>query len=344
MKRIAMLLIFIVISSVLVGQSAPGWVTFTRTSDTAGTIRWSTEPAEDVAYYYLAVHWDADRSLYWPESGGTEPGWNESAGRVPGYSGFGGGGVLENFLESPGVYRLDTQVLLDPAKNYIAYVAGVTGGWAQSSSSTSSSYHNPRPDPPLLVSLSSFTAEFSNGHPVLNWTTQSETDNLGFNLYRSENENGFENEDFIQLNSVLIDGMGTTTVPTNYSFADEYPNIESHTYYYWLQSVSTSNELELYGPVSIEIPAAGQLPTMTILSTNYPNPFNPETTIAFSIKENETGILSIYNLKGQGILKESFEAGNHQYHWNAEGLASGIYLYKLSSPTTNITRKMLLLK
>ena len=199
-------------------------------------------------------------------------------------------------------------------------------------------------DIPLPVTLTSFGANYSKNNVVLNWTTQSETDNLGFNLFRSENENGYENEDFIQLNATLIEGMGTTSTPTDYSFMDEYPNIEGHTYWYWLQSVSTTNELELYGPVSIEIPVAGQLPTMTILSSNYPNPFNPETTIAFEIKEYEEGTLTIYNLRGQRILKETFEAGDHQYHWNAEGLTSGIYLYKLSSPTTNITKKMILMK
>ena len=199
-------------------------------------------------------------------------------------------------------------------------------------------------DTPLPVTLSSFTASYSKNAAVLNWVTQSETDNLGFNLFRSESEHGYPNGAYLSLNSTLIEGNGTTTEPTFYSFTDEYPVIEGHTYWYWLQSVSTTNKLELFGPVSLEIPSAGQLPTMTVLSSIYPNPFNPETTIDFNVKENETGVLIIYNLRGERILKESFETGNHQYHWNAEGLASGIYFYKLSSPTTNITKKMILMK
>jgi Secretion system C-terminal sorting domain len=196
----------------------------------------------------------------------------------------------------------------------------------------------------LPVTLSSFTAIYSNESALLNWTTQSETDNLGFNIYRSDNENGFEADECLSINTELIPGMGTTFTPTDYSFTDEYMVLEGHTYFYWLESVSTSNELELFGPISIEIPIAGQLPIMTILSANYPNPFNPETTISFNIKENEIGTLEIYNLRGQRILKERFEAGTYQYQWNAEGLASGIYFYKLSSPTTNISRKMILMK
>ncbi|MFC1898643.1 T9SS type A sorting domain-containing protein [Candidatus Cloacimonadota bacterium] len=199
-------------------------------------------------------------------------------------------------------------------------------------------------DGPLPVTLSDFSASYSKNSAVLNWVTESETDNLGFNLYRSENSNGYEDNDYIQINATLIEGMGTTSQPTNYSFADEYPNIEGHTYWYWLQSVSVINELELYGPVSIEIPITGQLPSMTILETNYPNPFNPETKIAFSVKEDETAKLEIFNLRGQKILQEEFESGFHQYNWNAEGMSSGVYFYKLTSPTTNITKKMLLMK
>ena len=108
----------------------------------------------------------------------------------------------------------------------------------------------------------------------------------------------------------------------NYTFNNGYPYLSS-------SSVFVNEELPIFN--------------FTYLK-NYPNPFNPSTTIEFSIKENEAGVLSIYNLRGEKILKESFEAGNHQYHWNAEGLASGLYFYKLSSPTINITRKMILMK
>jgi len=199
-------------------------------------------------------------------------------------------------------------------------------------------------DDPLPVTLSSFEAGYSKNRVVLNWTTQSETDNFGWNIYRSETENGYENEEIIHVNSTLIEGMGTITSPTNYSFVDEHPIVEGYIYYYWLQSVSTTGELELFGPVSLEVPFSNQVPVMTTLETNYPNPFNPETYISFSIKENEKGILTIYNIRGQRVLHEKFEAGNHQYRWDAKELSSGIYFYKLSSPTLNLTKKMLLLK
>jgi Calcineurin-like phosphoesterase/Secretion system C-terminal sorting domain len=197
-------------------------------------------------------------------------------------------------------------------------------------------------DDPLPVFLNNFTVNYNSINTVLRWTTESEVNNLGWNIYRSES--GYENDEFIQINSTLIDGMGTSTNPTNYSFQDEYQIVAGHTYWYWLQSVSMTNEFEIHGPVNIEIPFQNQLPVMTVLGANFPNPFNPETTIAFNIKENEKGILSIYNIQGQRIVEKKFEAGNHQYHWNAERLASGIYFYKLSSPTLNVTKKMILFK
>ncbi len=78
--------------------------------------------------------------------------------------------------------------------------------------------------------------------------------------------------------------------------------------------------------------------------SNHPNPFNPETNIQFDIKENETGILNIFNIKGQIIESHQFESGNHNYVWDASKQATGIYFYELQSQTNMETRKMLLLK
>ncbi|MDO9576937.1 MAG: T9SS type A sorting domain-containing protein [Candidatus Cloacimonadales bacterium] len=199
----------------------------------------------------------------------------------------------------------------------------------------------------IITVLSEFTAVYENSHPVLSWTTECETDNLGYFVKRSEDPNGYVLDDCFQLNSVIIPGMGNTSYNTDYTFIDENTVIEGHTYYYWLESLNTIGDVNVFGSVSLEIPDQGEIPNAifeTSLDPNYPNPFNPETTIKFNVKENEIGILSIYNLRGERIMKESFEAGNHQYRWNAEGLASGIYFYKLSSPTTNITKKMILMK
>lgn len=86
---------------------------------------------------------------------------------------------------------------------------------------------------------------------------------------------------------------------------------------------------------------------------NYPNPFNPETTIEFSIQDNSQIELSIYNSKGQKVKTISdnyFEKGNHSAIWNGEDtkgnpVSSGVYLYKLNvNGKTEAVKKCILLK
>jgi Carboxypeptidase regulatory-like domain/Secretion system C-terminal sorting domain/Two component regulator propeller len=88
----------------------------------------------------------------------------------------------------------------------------------------------------------------------------------------------------------------------------------------------------------------GQLPEVSALFNNMPNPFNPETNIRFSIKAGETGSLSIYNAKGQLMHEKKFPEGSHDYIWNANNRASGVYFYRLQTSSYTQTRKMLLLK
>jgi predicted outer membrane repeat protein len=78
--------------------------------------------------------------------------------------------------------------------------------------------------------------------------------------------------------------------------------------------------------------------------SNYPNPFNPVTTIKFDIKEYEIGVLTIFNIKGQLIDSHQFEAGQHNFQWDAENCSSGVYLYKLQTESFTEIRKMILLK
>jgi hypothetical protein len=84
--------------------------------------------------------------------------------------------------------------------------------------------------------------------------------------------------------------------------------------------------------------------TITYLESNYPNPFNPNTTIKLNISKGEQGTLTIYNIRGQAVLIKGFTSGRHDFGWAAEGLPSGIYLYRLKTKTTDIRKKMILQK
>jgi len=89
------------------------------------------------------------------------------------------------------------------------------------------------------------------------------------------------------------------------------------------------------------------------LKQNHPNPFNPSTTISFSLNNDRSAIdLCIYNLKGQLVKKlfsGSLDKGNHSYVWDGNddagrSASSGVYLYRLNSGTTTQQRKMVLMK
>ena len=83
------------------------------------------------------------------------------------------------------------------------------------------------------------------------------------------------------------------------------------------------------------------------LHQNYPNPFNPETTIKFSVPSTQDVNLSVYNMLGQKVVtlfSGELQGGSHIARWYAGDIASGVYIYKLSSSNKTITQKMLLLK
>ena len=150
----------------------------------------------------------------------------------------------------------------------------------------------------------------------------------------------------MQLNTGIIAGAGTTSTPTQYEFIDDYSLVEEHTYFYWLESISYGQEIEMVGSVSITIPTSGETPAIafTRLSANYPNPFNPSTRMRLSISDNQMGRLTIYNIRGELIFEQNFSAGEHEFTWNADRYPSGIYFYKLASDNYSRTRKMILLK
>jgi hypothetical protein len=92
--------------------------------------------------------------------------------------------------------------------------------------------------------------------------------------------------------------------------------------------------------------------TQTELSANFPNPFNPETTISFNLKSGEKTELSIYNQKGQlvtTLVDDYLLPGIHNYVWkgvdtNGKKVSSGVYFYRLQAGTYTKTRKMILMK
>ncbi|MBU1636105.1 carboxypeptidase regulatory-like domain-containing protein [bacterium] len=93
-------------------------------------------------------------------------------------------------------------------------------------------------------------------------------------------------------------------------------------------------------------PNAGMV-TEYVLHQNYPNPFNPSTTIRYDLKNPGHTTLAIYNIVGQEVAKlvnEVQQSGPHAVHFDASGLTSGVYFYRLKSGDFSSTSKMVLMK
>jgi hypothetical protein len=102
-----------------------------------------------------------------------------------------------------------------------------------------------------------------------------------------------------------------------------------------LDQIMTSNENEL------------GLPKEFSLEQNYPNPFNPSTNIEFALPEQAEVSLKVYNLLGREIytlVSGKMNAGNHKVEFNASGLSTGLYFYRIQAGSFIQTKKMMLIK
>ncbi len=89
------------------------------------------------------------------------------------------------------------------------------------------------------------------------------------------------------------------------------------------------------------------LPNQLELGQNFPNPFNPSTTISFALPERSHVTLTVYNILGQEVetlLNETRNPGVHEINWEAADKASGVYFYRLAFKDKVLTKKMALLK
>jgi hypothetical protein len=98
---------------------------------------------------------------------------------------------------------------------------------------------------PTFINLTHFEAIPKNIEVILRWSTESEIDNAGFNLYRSESEN----DDYTKINTSLIPSKGSSTQGTSYEFIDT--NVQNRkTYYYKLEDIDLNGTSTMHGPVS----------------------------------------------------------------------------------------------
>lgn len=196
----------------------------------------------------------------------------------------------------------------------------------------------------IPVELTLFEAVASTEMVLLKWRTQSETENLGFNILRS---NAYDGK-YRQINPKLIDGAGTSEKMHNYFYEDRDVK-GGKTYYYLLEDVDYSGNTSTHGPVTATV---APVPKDYGLEQNYPNPFNPSTTIKFSLKEGGHVKLTIYNMIGQRVqtlINKNMNAGVHNIGWNSRDMSnslvpSGVYYYSIEVNDFKAVRRMIFAK
>lgn len=184
------------------------------------------------------------------------------------------------------------------------------------------------------VEFTSFTSLVDGNNVILNWSTATELNNLGFEIQRSVAGNEFATIGFVS-------GHGTTTEAKNYRFIDA--NLNQGSYTYRLKQVDFNGTFSYSDQINVEVIS----PVNFELSQNYPNPFNPGTTIKFAIPQSSNVTLKIFNALGQEVqtvLNQNMEAGVHSVDFNASELNSGVYFYRLDAGSFSEVRKMTLIK
>lgn len=193
---------------------------------------------------------------------------------------------------------------------------------------------------PLLVPRPPASVEAENIAQAvrISWEENTEIDVRGYNIFRSV----APETTFTMLNSqpfplpVWIDSP-----------------LAAGTYSYFVQAVDSSNNVSLPSDTVVGSPIVGvtqsdaALPSDISLHANFPNPFNPFTTIQFDLPQASRVTLKIFDLIGREIatlLDETRTAGTHTVHWNAKDAASGVY-YAVLNVGPNIRKhRMVLLK
>jgi hypothetical protein len=190
----------------------------------------------------------------------------------------------------------------------------------------------------LPVQMTSFTAVLQGTSALLKWTTATETNNSGFQIERSvEGSN-------VWVDVAFVNGAGTSTSSNSYSYEDK--NLAPGMYIYRIKQIDNDGKCEYYTANMPKVDAG--VSNTFQLGGNYPNPFNPTTTIQFSVPQDGYASLKVYNVLGQEVatLFSGMAKTGHYIPatFNASRLASGIYFARLQYNGKSLVQRMLMTK
>ncbi|HOJ04529.1 MAG TPA: T9SS type A sorting domain-containing protein [Bacteroidota bacterium] len=193
---------------------------------------------------------------------------------------------------------------------------------------------------PTPVELVSFNARYLNEQVELNWRTATELNNYGFAIERSRDGALWEEID-------LVPGAGNSFSPRNYVYTDKLEgDLRNATRLsYRLRQIDRDGTTEYSRIVVVN---TGALPSGVELYAAYPNPFNPSTTVSFSLTEALPVTVKVYNMFGQEVVtlldNANTVAGFHTVGFQGNNLPSGSYTVTLQAGATVRHQRILLSK
>jgi len=209
-------------------------------------------------------------------------------------------------------------------------------GWFVGGNGTMFKIENNTVIPVELIYLNALVA---GGEIKLKWQTASEINNSGFAIERKQDRDDELLDGWVNIG--FIAGNGTTSEFCNYIFYDNL-NI-SGSYQYRLKQIDYDGKFNYSMIINVEFKS----PIKLELMQNFPNPFNPSTIIRYQVPEDSKVVIKIYNILGSEIMElinEQKVAGIYEVKFNAVGIASGTYIYRIISGSFIDEKKMILLK
>ncbi len=201
-------------------------------------------------------------------------------------------------------------------------------------------------DVPVPAELADFGGAVTpQSQVVLAWAVPSQSNNLGWEVFRS-----VDNESFERVGD-MVTGDGTVNEFRTYEFLDEALPVAEYVYYY-LRQVDYDGSVSRSQTIEVAMTSVQALPTVMALSQNYPNPFNPETSIRFDLATEASVSVRIFDITGQlvrTLVSEARSAGTYTELWDGRTdagirVGSGVYFYELKAGSFTSMKKMTFLQ
>jgi hypothetical protein len=222
--------------------------------------------------------------------------------------------------------------------NTVVYNTGNTTPWTLTVITANGTFNSPS-DAPLPVEMTSFIGIAKGNNVQLTWKTATEVKSSTFEIERRTTS------DWKKIGERKA--AGTSNAPREYTYTDNMENIGGSKILYRLKTVDNDGSFTYSSEVEVVA-----IPTAYGLENNFPNPFNPQTKIQYSLPENAKVRLAVYDMLGRQVaelVNEEQNAGYYEKTFTGSNLSSGMYIYRITAQAQGKNaftkvKKMLLVK